>query len=170
MQGDYLSFAEVFGNQEAESQPQASTSKAPKGNSESDKRSTDRRSYERKRKGKAAAAALTSTGTPWTDSVDWNPRRKSAIEQLQAEMEAFYECVRPRPEEHRLREKVVNSIRTAVGDKYRDATIHPFGSFTTELYLPSGCVSQARCPGPADFCATQLILPRRPFAATLTWL
>lgn len=140
MQADFLSFADAFGEEESQSnsqQQQGSKRAVQAGSSSNSKQNKPgRSSSERNSKRKAAPP---DSGTPWTDAVNWNPRRKSAIEQLQAEMEAFYDCVRPRPEEHRLREKVVNSIKTVVSEKFRDATVHPFGSFTTQLYLPSGC-------------------------------
>jgi len=57
---------------------------------------------------------------------------------LHKEVEAFVEYVSPTKAEDEVRALIVNLITRAVARNFPDATIFPFGSFETKLYLPSG--------------------------------
>lgn len=52
----------------------------------------------------------------------------------------FYEFVRPRAYEQRIREGLVDNLRRAMkrdGRNFASAEVHPFGSFMSGLYLPT---------------------------------
>jgi non-canonical poly(A) RNA polymerase PAPD5/7 len=59
---------------------------------------------------------------------------------LTAEIKAFTRYITPTDQEHDLRSAVVESIRRLITRRWRNAELHPFGSFMTRLYLPTGCV------------------------------
>jgi DNA polymerase sigma len=65
------------------------------------------------------------------DNVAWR---------LHAEVLSFCEWIAPTAEEHQLRTLVIAWVKLVVQSVITDAEIHPFGSFTTKLYLPAGCV------------------------------
>jgi non-canonical poly(A) RNA polymerase PAPD5/7 len=74
---------------------------------------------------------------PWTPSVDWDAC-PSATAQLSAEINSFYEWVKPSQREHGIRTALIQSIRSAVKSRWPDSEVEPFGSYKTQLYLPSG--------------------------------
>ena len=74
---------------------------------------------------------------PWCAQVDWD-NHSSASSQLTAEVEAFYEWIKPNEAEHAVRSGIVSSIRKAITARWPDAAVEPFGSYKTQLYLPSG--------------------------------
>jgi non-canonical poly(A) RNA polymerase PAPD5/7 len=52
----------------------------------------------------------------------------------------FYEYVRPRKFEQRIRDRLVDNLRRAMkrdGRNFASAQVHPFGSFMSGLYLPT---------------------------------
>lgn len=59
---------------------------------------------------------------------------------LNEEVNAFVRYVSPLPEEHEIRELMVEWIRRTVTQEFPDAEVVPFGSFATKLYLPTGLV------------------------------
>jgi len=59
-------------------------------------------------------------GTPWRQLRD---RYEPGIIGLHQEIEDFYEYMKPRPEEHYMREDVVKRITKVVGDVWRDAKV-----------------------------------------------
>lgn len=75
--------------------------------------------------------------TPWTADVDWDSF-PSATEQLTAEIKAFSRYIQPTDQEHDLRSAVVESIRRLIVKRWPNSQLHPFGSFMTRLYLPTG--------------------------------
>jgi len=77
-----------------------------------------------------------SSGYPWLQLQDC-PIYLSASERLQKETFAFYEYLQPNPEEKMLRNKICEFIETITLDIWPDARLHAFGSFTTQLYLPT---------------------------------
>jgi non-canonical poly(A) RNA polymerase PAPD5/7 len=57
---------------------------------------------------------------------------------MHKEVEAFLKYISPTPAEDEVRGLVVELIINAVTQAFPDATVHPFGSYETKLYLPSG--------------------------------
>ncbi|KAH8116996.1 hypothetical protein DFH11DRAFT_1578575 [Phellopilus nigrolimitatus] len=80
---------------------------------------------------------LKSRKAPWAADVDWDSCRNVA-QMLHAEVEAFLYYISPSPVEHEVREMIVQLISSSIKKTYPDASILPFGSFETKLYLPSG--------------------------------
>lgn len=143
MDADFLSFADVLGDEAEAPKTDASSSKASK--SKKDKSSlSSSRTPGNKRKRTLSHSDEDIAATPWVTKVDWNPRRKKASEQLHAEVVAFYEYLRPTRGEHALRQRIISDIGHALRFKFKDATVEPFGSYNTKLYLPSGSVTQLR--------------------------
>lgn len=56
---------------------------------------------------------------------------------LNAEVKDFIEYIQPRPNEHAMRQIVVERVTTAVRSVWPNATVEVFGSFDTKMYLPS---------------------------------
>ena len=77
--------------------------------------------------------------TPWIQAIDWDRCSVSATKQLSAEVAAFVDYITPTAQEHDLRTAIVQQIRNAIVSRFPDADVQPFGSFQTQLYLPSGC-------------------------------
>ncbi|KAJ3766790.1 hypothetical protein FB446DRAFT_793777 [Lentinula raphanica] len=57
---------------------------------------------------------------------------------LHKEVSAFTNWISPSPVEHEIRNLLIHQITTAIKRRFPDAEVHPFGSFATKLYLPSG--------------------------------
>ncbi|KDQ14046.1 hypothetical protein BOTBODRAFT_33162 [Botryobasidium botryosum FD-172 SS1] len=74
---------------------------------------------------------------PWVSAVDWGACQ-DGTEMLNREASAFVEYISPTEAEHSIRGLVVESIRRAIVGRWGDATVTPFGSFETKLYLPLG--------------------------------
>ena len=64
---------------------------------------------------------------------------------LHKEIIDFYEYVRPRDFEDRIRRELVEHLRAIVKTKWRDVDIYPFGSFMSGLYLPTADMDIAVC-------------------------
>lgn len=62
------------------------------------------------------------------------------MNRLHAEVEAFVKYISPSPIEDEVRGLVVALVQKAVSQSFPDATVLPFGSFETKLYLPTGSV------------------------------
>ncbi|KAJ7264869.1 hypothetical protein B0H12DRAFT_1101213 [Mycena haematopus] len=74
---------------------------------------------------------------PWVDHVDWDGC-KNAAEIFHREVEGFVNWISPTPQEDEIRGLVVEFISRAVTSSFPDASVFPFGSFATKLYLPLG--------------------------------
>ena len=57
----------------------------------------------------------------------------------------FYNHVKPKDFEQRLREGMVDTLNEVIRSRFPDATIQPFGSFMTGLYLPTGDMDLVLC-------------------------
>ncbi|CED83933.1 DNA polymerase sigma [Phaffia rhodozyma] len=75
--------------------------------------------------------------TPWTEGLDWNSCKNPA-ELLNREITSFVSYISPTVKEHATRTHIVELIRRAVVNQWKDAKVVPFGSFETGLYLPNG--------------------------------
>ncbi len=64
---------------------------------------------------------------------------------LHKEIVDFYEYVRPRDFEERVRKELVDNLRNLVKKKWPDADVYPFGSFMSGLYLPTADMDIAIC-------------------------
>ncbi|GAO18028.1 hypothetical protein UVI_02042750 [Ustilaginoidea virens] len=67
---------------------------------------------------------------------------------LHKEIMDFYEYVRPRDFEQRIRDNLVENLRKAMRREGRDfasAQVHPFGSFMSGLYLPTADMDLVVC-------------------------
>ncbi|TFK68303.1 hypothetical protein BDN72DRAFT_960372 [Pluteus cervinus] len=80
---------------------------------------------------------LNTRKTPWVRQVDWE-KCKNAAEMLHHEVEAFVKWISPSPVEDEIRGLIVQTISRAVESAFPDATVLPFGSYETKLYLPLG--------------------------------
>lgn len=56
---------------------------------------------------------------------------------LQREVTCFLQYLEPTPIEIKLREYLVHRIRVAITEKWPEAKVEVFGSFSTQLYLPN---------------------------------
>lgn len=138
--GDFLSFQDVLSDEDAGAEAEAETSRAGGNNLKSSKEGSSRG---QKRKasphsGMSSERDALDEETPWCSSVDWQHRNITGLEQLNREVAAYYKFVQPSESEHQLRLQVVKRIASAISDRFKDATVHPFGSFNTRLYLPNG--------------------------------
>ncbi|KAJ6622921.1 hypothetical protein B0H10DRAFT_2162680 [Mycena sp. CBHHK59/15] len=75
--------------------------------------------------------------TPWVNQVDWDDC-KNVSDMLHREVEGFVNWISPTPQEDEIRGLVVEIISRAVTTAFPDASVHPFGSYATKLYLPLG--------------------------------
>ncbi|KAL2265961.1 hypothetical protein VTJ83DRAFT_5313 [Remersonia thermophila] len=75
------------------------------------------------------------TPTPWLGR-DHSGSANMAV-WLHKEVVDFYEYIRPRDFEERLRQEVVDNLKNFCRKVYRDAEMYPFGSFPSGLYLPT---------------------------------
>lgn len=83
---------------------------------------------------------------PWV-TVDHSATRDMAF-RLHKEVMDFYEFVRPRKFEQRIRDRLVDNLRQAMrrdGRNFASATVHPFGSFMSGLYLPTADMDLVVC-------------------------
>lgn len=56
---------------------------------------------------------------------------------LHDEINDFYEYIKPRPSERQMRAEVIDRVRKVITDKWPQAQVHEFGSYRTDLYLPT---------------------------------
>ncbi|KAI1503455.1 hypothetical protein F5X99DRAFT_375287 [Biscogniauxia marginata] len=64
---------------------------------------------------------------------------------LHKEIMDFYEYVRPRDFEERIRHEMLSRLSALVKRKWRDAEVYAFGSFMSGLYLPTADMDVAIC-------------------------
>lgn len=62
------------------------------------------------------------------------------MDRLNLEIDAYYRYVSPTKEEFEVRLLMIELITRAVHAVWPDAEVTPFGSWQTQLYLPSGYV------------------------------
>ncbi|KAJ7633171.1 hypothetical protein FB45DRAFT_523299 [Roridomyces roridus] len=74
---------------------------------------------------------------PWVEETDWEGC-ENAAELFHREVLAFVNWISPTPQEDEVRGLVVQIISRAVTAAFPDATVCPFGSYATKLYLPLG--------------------------------
>ncbi|KAJ6531077.1 hypothetical protein B0H19DRAFT_1190228 [Mycena capillaripes] len=74
---------------------------------------------------------------PWVDHVEWEGCG-NVSELFHREIEGFVNWISPTPQEDEIRGLVVAIISRAVTASFPDATVLPFGSYATKLYLPLG--------------------------------
>mgnify|MGYP002718818920 CR=1 FL=1 len=72
---------------------------------------------------------------------------------LNQEITAFYRHVSPTKVEYEVRLFVIELIIRAVHHTWPEATVTPFGSWQTQLYLPTGYVHLHRLPDTAILTA-----------------
>ncbi|KZS90028.1 Nucleotidyltransferase [Sistotremastrum niveocremeum HHB9708] len=73
---------------------------------------------------------------PWEEHINRDDCLNVA-DLLHREALAFTNWISPTPEEHEIRSLVVQQIERVVKRAFPDATLLPFGSFQTKLYLPT---------------------------------
>jgi non-canonical poly(A) RNA polymerase PAPD5/7 len=64
---------------------------------------------------------------------------------LHKEIMDFYDYVKPRRFEQRMRQDLVDRLRRAIRRSYHDAEVLPFGSFVSGLYLPTADMDLVIC-------------------------
>ncbi|GAB1316175.1 hypothetical protein MFIFM68171_06385 [Madurella fahalii] len=74
--------------------------------------------------------------TPWMTEADHSQSANMAV-WLHKEIVDFYEYIRPRDFEQRLRSELVQELKDFCRQVFRDAEVYPFGSFPSGLYLPT---------------------------------
>ncbi|KAI5866043.1 hypothetical protein GGS23DRAFT_603457 [Durotheca rogersii] len=83
------------------------------------------------------------------DSCPWASQDHSSIPsmstRLHMEVVDFYEYVRPRDFEERIRAQMVDHLRKVIKMKWPDADVLPFGSFMSGLYLPTADMDISVC-------------------------
>ncbi|EAQ84734.1 hypothetical protein CHGG_08748 [Chaetomium globosum CBS 148.51] len=79
--------------------------------------------------------------TPWME-VDHSRSANMAV-WLHKEVVDFYEYIKPRDFEERLRGELVRDLKQFCRKVFRDAEMYPFGSFPSGLYLPTGDMDMA---------------------------
>ena len=90
------------------------------------------------------------------------PPRPKPFQRLNREILSFVAYISPSPTEHATRSHIVDLIRQAVGGQWRDATVSPFGSFETGLYLPTGYVPPPSTPRPLPLRGGSVLAPPPP--------
>ncbi|KAL0946483.1 hypothetical protein HGRIS_012700 [Hohenbuehelia grisea] len=85
----------------------------------------------------ASDGRLDSGKAPWADGIGWD-KCNNVAEMLHTEVEAFVKWVSPTPVEDEIRGLIVQQVTAAVCKGFPDASVLPFGSFATKLYLPLG--------------------------------
>ena len=74
----------------------------------------------------------TATCSPWIKK-DYT----CDIVGLHDEMEDFYEYIKPRSSERKMRAEVIDRIRSVITSKWPQAQVFEFGSYCTDLFLPT---------------------------------
>jgi non-canonical poly(A) RNA polymerase PAPD5/7 len=84
------------------------------------------------RKNRLLSGESTVTCTPWrTREYSYDPPG------LHQEINDFYDYMKPRPSEIRMRADVISRVKAVIHSLWPLAKVEPFGSFVTELYLPT---------------------------------
>ncbi|KLU82517.1 DNA polymerase sigma [Magnaporthiopsis poae ATCC 64411] len=80
---------------------------------------------------------------PWV-TTDHSSHHSVAI-WLHKELVDFYEYVKPRDFEDKLRQSLVDELEKQVRNTWKDSSVYPFGSFKSGLYLPTGDMDLVVC-------------------------
>lgn len=84
------------------------------------------------RKNRLLSGESTVTCTPWrTREYSYDPPG------LHQEINDFYDYMKPRPSEVRMRTDVIGRVKAVIHSLWPLAKVEPFGSFVTGLYLPT---------------------------------
>ncbi|KAJ7878996.1 hypothetical protein B0H14DRAFT_3858592 [Mycena olivaceomarginata] len=94
---------------------------------------------------------------PWIDHVDWDGCENTA-ELFHREVESFVNWISPTPQEDEIRGLVVQIISRAVTGAFPDASVFPFGSYATKLYLPLGDIDLVICSQSMAYANTSSVL------------
>lgn len=89
---------------------------------------------------------------------------------LHKEVIDFYEYVRPRDFEDRIRRELVENLRGLIKRKWSDADVYPFGSFMSGLYLPTADMDIAICSHRFVDTGTQVYYAKSNLFALRNWL
>lgn len=80
----------------------------------------------------------TAKCTPWaTKAYSWDPPG------LHQEINDFYEYIKPRPSEEKMRNDVISRVSSIIRSVWPLAKIEVFGSYLTGLYLPTSDIDVA---------------------------
>ncbi|TXT07384.1 hypothetical protein VHUM_03104 [Vanrija humicola] len=74
---------------------------------------------------------------PWAVNVDWE-RSADTAEMLNSEVRAFYDHMSPSVEEYTVRRDLIDYLSALIRSNFPGAEVTPFGSWQTQLYLPTG--------------------------------
>ncbi|THU80627.1 hypothetical protein K435DRAFT_831962 [Dendrothele bispora CBS 962.96] len=85
----------------------------------------------------ASVRSLSDRKLPWIEGLDFD-RCRNVAELLHMEVEAFTKWISPSPIEDEIRSLLVTWITRVITQRFPDATVLPFGSYATKLYLPTG--------------------------------
>ncbi|KAH8666491.1 hypothetical protein BX600DRAFT_274394 [Xylariales sp. PMI_506] len=80
---------------------------------------------------------------PWVEA-DHSSEPSMAV-RLHKELVDFYEYVRPRDFEERVRQEMVQKLNNLVKTRWNSASVIPFGSFKSGLYLPTADMDLVMC-------------------------
>ncbi|KAF8931598.1 hypothetical protein BGZ47_011757 [Haplosporangium gracile] len=75
-------------------------------------------------------------GCPWMGHRQYSKLPSVPI-MLTQELKDFVDYLSPTPEEHQVRKYVIQWIAKTVSELWPDSEVHVFGSYDTQLYLPS---------------------------------
>ncbi|KAF9547704.1 hypothetical protein EC957_007869 [Mortierella hygrophila] len=75
-------------------------------------------------------------GCPWMGHRQYSKLPSVPI-MLTQELKDFVDFLSPTPEEHQVRKYVIQWIAKTVSELWPDSEVHVFGSYDTQLYLPS---------------------------------
>ena len=90
------------------------------------------------RKNRRLSGRSTAKCTPWlTKDYSWDPPG------LHQEINDFYQYIKPRPSEERMRNDVVSRVTAIIHSLWPLARVETFGSFLTGLYLPTSDIDLA---------------------------
>ncbi|KAK3950281.1 hypothetical protein QBC32DRAFT_18854 [Pseudoneurospora amorphoporcata] len=82
---------------------------------------------------------------PWMRDAEDHSASPTMGRWLHKEIIDFYEYVKPRAFEKRIRQEVLDEIDRFVRNTFPDAGVYPFGSFPSGLYLPTGDMDMVLC-------------------------
>ncbi|KAG0217992.1 hypothetical protein BGX33_008853 [Mortierella sp. NVP41] len=130
---DFIGFGGESSDEEAALAPIISTAritrKEPSHAGEKRKRSSDNGSD-------TEGATGPPPGCPWMGHRQYS-KMPSVPMMLTQELKDFVDYLSPTPEEHQVRKYVTQWIAKVVSDLWPDSELHVFGSYDTQLYLPS---------------------------------
>ncbi|MES1921320.1 Poly(A) polymerase [Bonamia ostreae] len=83
---------------------------------------------------KIASNSVAKKMAPWAENKNYP--QKSFVLRLHEELIDFYNYMHATKEEHAIRVNVIERIRQLSKEIWPKSETHPYGSFTTDLYLP----------------------------------